>query len=420
MSNYNSLERAVSRFLSRFPIIKQLAKAGYSRLVYFKCRKSYRNKSVANLVAFMESDTSSFFGYYDKSPENSKGWVIACTTQSTTSSAPSLSSKVELVVFDAIGKIILTQTITAYNWQQACRAQWLNDDLIIFNDFDSRRQHYVSHVLSIERKQIINSFDYPVQDSFKTDYFISLNYQRLMTLRPDYGYRNLPNLTNSELNNIEQDGLWKVSYETGDAELLISLAQASRHEAKPEFKQGIHKFNHVMISPSGQKFIFMHRCLVGGRRFDRLFLADAETGDLKLLADYGMVSHFFWVDEDTILGYMRGPGERDAYWLLNIKTTKFTQFSADILEKYGDGHPHVYGDWFVTDTYPDKARMQHLILCNWKTGAVTEIGEFFHGFEFSDESRCDLHPRFSSDGKAVYFDSVFSGRRQLYRMELPR
>jgi Tol biopolymer transport system component len=58
------------------------------------------------------------------------------------------------------------------------------------------------------------------------------------------------------------------------------------------------------------------------------------------------------------------------------------------------------------------------LLCNWKTNEVKKIGEFFHGFNFVGETRCDLHPRLSSDGKTVFFDSVFEGRRRLYCMEL--
>lgn len=419
MSNYNRLERSLSRVLARFPILKELAKATYSRLVYFYNKKKYRHKAAVQPVVFAAESQSSFFGYYDKSPSNGKGLVIACTTQGSTSYKPSLRNPVGLVVFNAKGDVLLRQSISAYNWQQACRAQWLSDDLIIYNDFGSKQQRYVSHVLSVERNKIIKSFEYPVQDSFGENYFISLNYQRLMTLRPDYGYRNLPNLDLKALSDVQQDGLWRIDYISGKATLLINLAQACEYQSKPEFSQGVHKFNHVMISPAGDKFMFMHRCLARGRRFDRLFLADAHTGDLKLLADYGMVSHCFWVNENTILGYMRGPAEKDGYWLLDVNAGQFEPLMQDKLAAYGDGHPHVYGDWFVTDTYPDKARMQHLILGNWKTGEVKEIGEFFHGFEFQGESRCDLHPRFSPDGKAVYFDSVFSGKRQLYRMDLP-
>ncbi len=163
---------------------------------------------------------------------------------------------------------------------------------------------------------------------------------------------------------------------------------------------------------------FIHRFFIGKRRFDRLLLGEKDGATLTLLANNRMVSHCFWADNNTILGYLRGPDSKDAYWLIDVDTGEFERLPNNALEGYGDGHPHVYKDWFVTDTYPDKARMQHLLLCNWKTGEVRELGQFFHGFQYKGETRCDLHPRFSPDGKSVYFDSVFSGVRKMYRMDV--
>jgi Tol biopolymer transport system component len=142
------------------------------------------------------------------------------------------------------------------------------------------------------------------------------------------------------------------------------------------------------------------------------------NGGLKLLADYGMVSHCFWVDNKTVLAYFRNSDAKDSYWLLDIETGTYNEVFNGSIEDWGDGHPHVHGDWFITDTYPDKARMQHLILVNWKTGNIKELGKFFHGFKYVEKTRCDLHPRFSPDGKCVFFDSVFSGKRQFYKMYL--
>lgn len=418
MSSYSGLERGIARLLARFPTIKRLAKWGYSRLVYLRARRPFRHKACAEPIAFCEDSRESFFGYYDKSPQNGIGWVLVQISDRSTEAPPSATEGIELVVFDAEHQPLLRVHVTAYNWQQGCRAHWLTDDLFIFNDFDGDAHGYVARVFSVEAGQEVTRFNYPVQDSCGTGYFLSLNYQRLMTLRPDYGYRNLLNLGGEQLRDLQSDGIWKVDFQTGDSVLLVSLAQACAINPAPEFEQAVHKFNHVMISPSGQRFIVMHRYLVGQRRFDRLLLADATTGELSLLSDDGMVSHCFWADDQTILGFMRGPGGRDGYWLIDLKTGNFTPFAQDKLAPYGDGHPHVCADWFVTDTYPDKARMQHLLLCNWKTGEVKEIGEFFHGFDYAGECRCDLHPRFAPDGQSVYFDSVFSGKRKLYRMDI--
>ena len=193
-------------------------------------------------------------------------------------------------------------------------------------------------------------------------------------MRPDYGYYNLPVLTYKELNDIENDGLWKVDINTGRSKLIVTLQDACSLEPSPVFQKAKHKFNHVMISPDGRNMIFLHRYFIGKRRFDRLLLADTDTGVLTLLSDYGMVSHCFWTDNRTVLGYIRGPDGADAYWLIDILSKNFKLFPKNSLTSYGDGHPHVHGDWFVTDSYPDKARMQHLILCNWKTGETRKLG----------------------------------------------
>lgn len=418
MSNYNPLERAIARTLSSFPFIKRLAKSAYSRLMYIRNKKSYKSQSINTLIAFTASSSSSFFGYYDKSPENSKGLVLACRSDANTSKTPALQQKVELCVFSQQGELLVQLPINAYNWQQGCRAQWLDDDLFIYNSFDEEVKSYISRVYSVSENREIKVFDLPVQDSFKKKYFISVNYQRLMTLRPDYGYRNLPNLNDASLADLESDGLWRVDYKTGEVALFISIAAVCQLKSSDIFDSAVHKINHVIISPDGSQFIFMHRFLANGKRFDRLIVVNSETAEMRLLADYGMVSHCFWADSDTVLGYLRGPNGKDGYWLLNVNSGEFKELPCLELVKFGDGHPHVYGDWFITDTYPDKARMQHLLWCNWKTGKVKQVGEFFHGFEFNGESRCDLHPRLSLDGKSVYFDSVLSGKRQLYKMDL--
>lgn len=419
MSNFNPIERAVARVLSRLPYLKGIIKNIYSRLVFIKNKKNYRKKNFGELTVYADGELSSFFGYYDKSPENSIGLVLSYLTGASTSDDPSLEQEVQLAVFSREGELLVKLPINVHNWQQGSRAHWLNEDLFIYNDFDCSSQSYISRVYSVLAKEHVNAFDYPVQDSFQNKYFISLNYQRLMTLRPDYGYRNLEVLGEDSLKNLSDDGLWKIDFKSGKAELFISIKDVCSLRYDAIFDDATHKLNHVMISKDGSKFIFMHRYQVNGLRFDRLILANSQTAEMRILSDYGMVSHCFWVDNHTVLGFMRGPANKDAYWLIDVDAGEFSSLPTVELEKFGDGHPHAFGEWFVTDTYPDKARMQHLFLCNLKTGEVKEVGEFFHGFEFSSQSRCDLHPRLSKDGRAVYFDSVFSGKRQLYKMELP-
>ncbi|WP_348827979.1 hypothetical protein [Halomonas sp. RT37] len=418
MSKYSGYERYLARWLSRFPLVKSLVKYIYSRLVFIFSRKKYTNQSISYPAPCSINSQSSFFGYYDKSPANENGLILVQVTDQDTRKLPSSTHPIKLLVLDSGKNLLFEKEVKSYNWQQGCRPQWLNSECFIFNDFDIDKKSYVSRVFSILTKKQLKVFDFPVQVSFKAEYFISLNYRRLMAIRPDYGYRNLPPLDNESINNLNSDGLWKVDYNSGEEKLLISLSQAYSFNYRSEFSDAVHKFNHVMISENGRNIIFIHRYLLGGVRFDRLLLADSTTGVLTLLSDFGMVSHCFWANNDTVIGYMRGPDGVDGYWLIDISTQQFSPLPNYALQGFGDGHPHVFGDWLVTDTYPDKARMQHLLLCNWRSGEVKELGEFYHGFEFGGECRCDLHPRFSPDGKKVFFDSVFNGKRQLYVMDV--
>ena len=86
----------------------------------------------------------------------------------------------------------------------------------------------------------------------------------------------------------------------------------------------------------------------------------------------------------------------------------------------GDGHPTVYGEWIAFDTYPDKSRMQHLYLYHIKTCELFPLLELYHGLKYTGECRCDLHPRFSKDGRYVFFDTVYLGKRTLCYIDISR
>ena len=81
----------------------------------------------------------------------------------------------------------------------------------------------------------------------------------------------------------------------------------------------------------------------------------------------------------------------------------------------GDGHPTYGPDGrVVTDSYPDRRRVSNIYILKENSGETPVIARVFSPFRYDNEVRCDLHPRWSRDGRQICFDGVFEGKRALY------
>jgi hypothetical protein len=421
-AEYGAFERKVARMLSRFPLLKYWIKQGYARAAYALAKRGTAESTATFPVHEVgPPELETFFGYYDKSPLSGDGWLLCHASRGPSHKPPVPGLTAEVHVYDfserPLRRPAMSCTTSAFNWQQGARAHWLDGRHFIFNDFNARARRYEARVVSAASRSEIARYVLPVQDSWRTEYFLSIDYRRLQSLRPDYGYCNLPPLDDDALSRLDDDGIWRVDLSDGRQRLLYSLRQVCEADPEDDFAGAVHKVNHVMISPDGRRFIFLHRRFVGRRKFDRLMLGDAEGARLRVLCATGMVSHCFWIDGNSLLCYLRGPAGRDGYHVVDCDSGSIRSWFNGRLDTLGDGHPHVCGDWFVTDSYPDKRRMQHLVKANLRTGAVLQLGEFLHGFRYSGVARCDLHPRLSPDGRWAFFDSVRSGRRRLNFMD---
>ena len=86
-----------------------------------------------------------------------------------------------------------------------------------------------------------------------------------------------------------------------------------------------------------------------------------------------------------------------------------------VIKLYNDKDQSTYEIAKQLDTYPNKSRMKYLYLYNIKKkNKLLKIGEFFESLDYCNETRCDLHPRFSIDGKSFFIDSVHNNKRALY------
>lgn len=415
MANFSTKERFIASMLSSFPIVKKIIKKAYVSLNAVIYKKNYNIKVCDSRVPRVEklpkdNYMESFFGYYDKSPDNTNGCVLVHLTERQTKLKPSAVNPVYVGICNLMtGKTDLIDSSLSYTWQQGSRTQWLDDDLFIYNTYENGQ--YMAKVYSLLENKTVKIFDMPVQDAYSKDFFLSINYRRIMYLRPDYGYRNMQRLEDDEMKRMDSDGIWIVDYNSGEHRLLHSLRQiAETGYRKPLFDKCLHAVNHVMINPSGTGFIFIHRFYLGMRRFDRLVYSDFNS--MRILADNDMVSHCCWVDDNTVFGYLKYNDVAGFYFIeVNTGTVKPCEPLTSL--HMGDGHPSCKGDWIVVDTYPDKSRMQHLFLYNYKKEEIIHLMELYQSTKYMGECRCDLHPRFSVDGMRIFFDTVYDGKRSL-------
>lgn len=356
---------------------------------------------------------NSFFGYYDKSPENEEGThVLFHSVKGKTNTSPNKYSNIKVVCLSLVDyKIEYFAQTRAFNWQQGSRLMWLNNHEFIYNDFDENSRKYFSKIYNILSKEL-RTIPHTVYDTFNGKFSITLNFQRLAKFNSDYGYFALDN---SVLSNVKDDGIFYNDLKNKKSKLIVSLLQLKKLNG---FLESNDLVNHLMISPDGKNLMFIHRWYNSSKkRFDRLYNYTFGDGRLKLLADEGLVSHCFWLNNENIIGYFKHASSGLNFYQINISTGIVSKLSSDF-DKFGDGHMNANSNNLIIDTYPKGNRMQYLYLWDFDKESMREIGSFFSPLRFKETSRCDLHPRFNKAGDKVFFDSTFEGERKLYSVDI--
>lgn len=416
MADFTAKERMIATFLSNLPWLKKIAKNIYVKINAIIYRKPYKELILDSRIECIKSVCSSglksevFFGYYDKCCDMDNKVIYHQNDYSSTKK-PSPFEPCNLFVKNLNdGQVVKIDSTSAYNWQQGCRIHWVSGDLILYNVYNDKSEQYNAILWSYSKRQIIKQYALPVQESKNDNYFLSINYRRLWNMRPDYCYRCIPKMSTKELSDMDNDGIWKVDMGSGRSQLIHTLSDVINVDFRDQFLHSNHNVNHLMISPDGSRFIFVHRNYEHKKRFDRLMLSDFKN--IKVLIDEHYVSHCCWIDNTTILGYLMSNGKKGFYFI-NVDTLMVKKCDAMSNINTGDGHPSFNGEMVVFDTYPNKSRLQRLYLYDLKKDILYPLIEVYQSTKYKDETRCDLHPRFSKDGKKIYFDTVRNNHREL-------
>ncbi len=385
---------------------------------------AFRSGTLPRVRAITRGPKFHWFGYYDKLQFDPTGRYALGMEVDFEHRSPRADDAIRLGMVDTAGgdRWIELGESRAWNWQQGSMLQWLpgSSSEVIWNDRQGSR--FVSHILDVRtrKRRTLDSPVYSLSPDARTA--ITTDFRRLNDTRPGYGYAGLPD-PNAAVAAPSDAGIWRVDLRTGREQLIISLADALKAPTNEgDWTGAKHWFNHLLFSPDGSRFIFLHRWRgpKEGRSFaTRMFTASADGKDLHVLDPYGRTSHFIWRDPKHVLAWAWHPSNGEKFYLYEDGTSNVEVIAPDVMTVNGHCSYLPGGRWILNDTYPDRERNQNPYLYDTRAGTRRWLGHFRSPAEYQGEWRCDLHPRFSPDGRKVCIDSVHGGNgRQMYLIDL--
>lgn len=365
-----------------------------------------------------------WFGYYDKLEFDPTGRYILSNQVDFEHRSPQAGDEIQVGMIDLQDndRWIELGKSHAWNWQQGCMLQWLpgSRDEVIWNDRVDGQ--FVSHIRNVRtgKTRTLPGPVYSISPDAK--WAVSPDFRRLNQMRPGYGYAGVPDPFESELAP-ENAGIWRMDLKTGKQKLLLSFADAVKvpNLHSPWEPTAKHWFNHLLHSPDGDRFIFLHRWRgprQGAGFGTRMFTVNGSGKDLFVLDPHGGTSHFIWRDSTHVLAWAKHPSHGEKFYLYQDKTELVEVVGKEVMTLNGHCTYLPGNKWILNDTYPQK-ELQSLYLYEVATGRRIPLGEFRSAPPYRGEFRCDLHPRFSPDGKKIAIDSAHGGTgRQIHLVDI--
>ena len=412
MKSYNLIEKNLSKLIKFSPFLHSKIKLLYQKISFLLNKQKgfqiiLHQKS--KLVDFNIKNI--FFGYYDHMPFSKDMKYFLCHE---------ISSELSLNLYDFLtSKIKLKKNLSNtqhFNLQQGIRPIWIDNNKVIFNRVLNNK--LISSIYDIKNDRF-NDFDFPVQEiSEKNNIMISMDYSNLDIINKDYGYGLKGEVSQKKIN-----GIIGYNYILDKSIFEISSEKIHSISQNKNLPMSECEFNHISHSPYDDSFVFIYRNK-SHKGFSELYHYNYRENDLKVIYSGSLMSHYCWIDRNIIFAYLEynskaGFFEIDYNDSINL-TQKILYNSED---NASDGHPSVSPDnkWIVYDSYPDKARQSHLYIVrndlNMKSQKIL-IGKFYSPLKFNGYNRCDLHPRWSPDGKYISIDSAHEGERRTYLIDV--
>ncbi|MDG2383026.1 MAG: hypothetical protein P8N76_15265 [Pirellulaceae bacterium] len=424
----------MNKRLSRRHVIKVAATAAV--LPRWKNVKAEQRSAFPPVRTITSGPRHHWFGYYDKLEFDSTNRYVLSNQVDFEGRTPRDTDAIRVGMIDTANndKWIDLGISRSWGWQQGCMLQWRpkSDAEVVWND--RLGDKHVCHMMNVKNKQI-RTLPRPIYAlSADGKWAITADFSRIQRMRPGYGYVGLSDPCDAE-RAPEASGVWKMNLETGESELIFSLADAAQIDHWGEsLADQWNYFNHLLISPDSSRFIVLHRWRrstgngvdadpVGGFT-TRMFTVGMDGSDRFVLDPSGYTSHFIWRDSKHVCAWTKPKDKPAAFYLFRDQSDENEIVGEGVMTRNGHNTyvPNTDNEWILNDTYPDKkTRAQKPYLFHVPTGRKVELGHFRSPPEYTGEWRCDTHPRSSNDGRRVAIDSPHNGAgRQLHLIDISR
>ncbi len=399
-----------------------------------------------------------FFGYYNKTNWHRTGRYLLANEVDWMDKvlAPGLTASVGYFDLEAAGMPYRAVDRTgAWNWQMGCQLQWL-DGL--------PGRHLIYNTRTTDRSSVYPGFGSAIFDADSgtkralplpiyvvapdSTYALCVNYRRLYVTHKTIGYSEADPPPPPEKAPAE-DGIRRMDLASGEARLLVSYRDLTRFHHRASMDKALHWVSHIEINPASSRVLFLHRwtervedetCFLhrlitmnpDGTEMRLLECSDhplpqlADSFDPNAVGTYDyekseyQISHPLWQDDGHIIVWGPHAGSIHYHLYTDLPEPKVDVIGRDVLTE--NGHmtfSPVDTNWLLSDTYPDsKTNERLLILYDLKRGVRHDLGSFYTDPALSKENRCDLHPRWSRDGRTVCIDSVHEHERQMYLVDV--
>jgi hypothetical protein len=375
-----------------------------------------------------------WFGYYDKLEFDPTNRYVLSNEVDFEHRTPTADDTICVGMVDTHDndKWIELGRSRAWGWQQGCMLQWRpqSKSEVVWNDREGDR--HVCRILDVEtgRRRTLPRPIYTLSNDGR--WAITADFARIQRMRPGYGYVGLPDPDRAD-RAPRESGVWKMDLDTGDVQLIFSLAEAAAIDHNGEsLKEYWHYFNHLLINPDDSRFIVLHRWRRStgsgadaeptGSFTTRMFTVSMDGSQRCIVDPSGSTSHFIWRDPQHICAWTRPAGKKAAFYLFKDQTREVKIVGEGVMPVNGHNTylPGQDNAWILNDTYPQgKARLQTPYLYHIPSGRRFDLGHFHLPPAYTGEWRCDLHPRASNDGLTVAIDSPHNGNgRQVHLIDV--